>query len=197
MTTPNLIQLSRQEKKAARRVAISIFTVIACVALFAVVLLASQSRAGKEDDAKAIRIRAKLNAIPTTEKVSLTNDEWSKILSRGQFYVLREAGTELPFFNQYANNHQKGIYVCAACGNELFSSETKFDSRTGWPSFYAPIAAEKVKVSIDDSAGMTRDEVRCARCGSHLGHVFNDGPAPTHLRYCMNSVALKLNKQTE
>jgi len=107
MTTPNLIQLSRQEKKAARRVAISIFTVIACVALFAVVLLASQSRAGKEDDAKAIRIRAKLNAIPTTEKVSLTNDEWSKILSRGQFYVLREAGTELPFFNQYANSIRK------------------------------------------------------------------------------------------
>jgi len=196
MTTPNLIQLSRQEKKAARRVAISIFTVIACVALFAVVLLASQSRAGKEDDAEAIRIRAKLNAIPTTEKVSLTNDEWSKILSRGQFYVFRQAGTELPFFNQYANNHQKGIYVCAACGNELFSSETKFDSRTGWPSFYAPIAAEKVKVSIDDSAGMTRDEVRCARCGSHLGHVFNDGPAPTHLRYCMNSVALKLKTRT-
>lgn len=192
MTIQNLVRLSRKDKKTSQGIAI--FRVTIFVALFAVVLLINRSGVARGDDAEAIRIQAKLNAIPTTEKVSLTNDEWRKILPQGQFHVLREAGTELPFFNEYANNHQKGIYVCAACGNELFSSETKFDSGTGWPSFYAPIAERKVIVSTDNSAGMTRDEVRCGRCGSHLGHVFNDGPAPTHLRYCMNSAALKLKK---
>ena len=148
----------------------------------------------KSGDAEAAPVRAKLNAIPMNEKVTLSNDEWRKILSPERFHVLREAGTEPPFHNALWNNHEKGIFVCAACGNELFSSETKFESGTGWPSFFQPISKDKVAWGTDNSLGMTRDEVTCARCGSHLGHVFDDAPAPTHQRYCMNSASLQLEK---
>ncbi len=143
-------------------------------------------------DAAAARIRARVKALPMTEKVKLTNDLWRRILTSAQFFVLREAGTEPPFKNEYWNNHEKGIYVCAACGNELFGSNTKFESDTGSPSFYQPLAQDKILVLADNTGGMRREEVRCARCGSHLGHVFNDGPAPTYLRYCLNSTSLKL-----
>ena len=148
-------------------------------------------RVSQAEDANATRIRRQIQSTPMTHKVALSNDQWRKVLAPGQFQVLREAKTEAPYKNQYWNNHEKGIYLCGACGNELFSSETKFESRTGWPSFYAPLAKDKITETTDTSIGMTRDEVRCARCGSHLGHVFNDGPAPTHLRYCLNSLALK------
>lgn len=162
--------------------------------LYVVLLCILSVRLSLAEDAEAARVRRQIQSTPITQKVTLSDAQWRKVLSPGQFQILREAKTEPPYKNVYWNNHEKGIYLCAACGNELFGSDTKFESRTGWPSFYAPLARDKVTTTIDTSHGMTREEVRCARCGSHLGHVFNDGPPPSHLRYCLNSVALKLSK---
>ncbi|MDQ2731442.1 MAG: peptide-methionine (R)-S-oxide reductase MsrB [Armatimonadota bacterium] len=128
------------------------------------------------------------------DKVVKTEAEWKQILTPAQFAVMRKADTEPPFTGQYLHNYQPGIYVCAACNQEVFSSKTKFDSGTGWPSFWAPIAKGKIQTRTDNSDGMARVEVLCNRCGSHLGHVFEDGPKPTGLRYCMNGVALKFIK---
>lgn len=128
-------------------------------------------------------------------KVSKTEKEWQEQLSPESFHVLREKGTEAPFKNKYHDNKEKGTYHCAGCQSALFSSEKKFDSGTGWPSFSQPISEEDLETEEDKKFGMIRTEVHCSRCGGHLGHVFNDGPKPTGLRYCMNSAALKFKNE--
>jgi peptide-methionine (R)-S-oxide reductase len=129
-----------------------------------------------------------------TQKLELSEQEWRERLTPEQYEILRNGGTERAFTGVYWDEHGQGVYRCGACGAELFRSDTKFESRSGWPSFYEPTSLDSVITETDTSHGMSRTEVKCATCGSHLGHVFDDGPNPTGLRYCINSAALDLER---
>jgi len=126
---------------------------------------------------------------------NITEQEWKKKLTEEQYRILREKGTERAFSGKFYTNHEDGIYTCAACGTELFRSDTKYDSGSGWPSFYDAIGKDKLKFETDTRYGMTRIEISCANCGGHLGHVFDDGPNPTGKRYCVNSLSLDFKKK--
>ena len=130
-----------------------------------------------------------------SDKIKKTDQEWQGCLSSEQYKVMRQHGTERPFSGKYADSKAEGTYVCAGCGEALFSSDTKFDSGTGWPSYYQAINKDAVAETVDNSLGISRTEVHCRKCGSHLGHVFPDGPQPTGLRYCINSVSLDLKEK--
>jgi len=147
-------------------------------------------------DGKIPIYSAATGTVGLVEPIEKTEAEWKSILPAQTFEVARRKGTELAFTGAYHTTHDDGIYQCACCGTDLFDSKDKFESGTGWPSYSAPIAKENVKKAEDRSFGMLRVEVLCARCGAHLGHVFDDGPPPTHQRYCMNSASLRLVKRS-
>ena len=167
------------------------------------VLMASSYRAGSLKAAepttqKSIPPEIAAKLVPdASNKVHLTEDEWKQILTPEKYHILREGGTECAFDNEFFNNHETGNYACAGCGQMLFASTHKFDSGTGWPSFFQAMDPKAVDTKSDTTLGMTRTEILCSRCGGHLGHVFEDGPKPTGLRYCVDSASLTFIKQGE
>lgn len=156
------------------------------------VIITASCRSNRHDSKKnsAVPLNSAQTGGNMTDKLIKSDQQWKNPLTSEQYRVTQKCGTELPFTGKYYNFKGKGKYVCVVCSNELFSSDTKYDSGTGWPSFYKPADPNNIDEQKDTSLFMTRTEVRCARCGAHLGHVFDDGPAPTGLRYCINSAAL-------
>jgi peptide-methionine (R)-S-oxide reductase len=165
-------------------------TLMASLAALVAVAMPAGGR-GKSARAAAPRVPTEAPPAPKFEPVRKTAEAWRRTLTPSQYHVLREQGTEIAFTGAYWNEHRAGRYLCAGCGLELFGSDTKFESGTGWPSFWRPAFRGVVTETRDTSYGMVRTEVECARCGGHLGHVFDDGPEPTGLRYCINSASLR------
>ncbi len=159
------------------------------------VALMLTSCAQKNQSAKNIKKETRMENNNDTTQVVKTEEEWRSFLTPEQYHVIREKGTEAPFTGKLLLNKDKGVYTCAACGNELFTSDMKFDSHCGWPSFDKEIAGGKIKTHIDTSYGMIRTEIMCAKCGGHLGHLFDDGPTETGARYCVNSLSIDFKKQ--
>lgn len=157
-------------------------------------LLFANGTNGQHMDMTSKKLKVDEKALANVERIVKSEEEWRKILTPEQYYILRQKGTERPFSGKFYKHKDKGVYVCAACGYELFSSEQKFDSGCGWPSFFDEISKGRIKYGTDTSHGMLRTEIMCARCDGHLGHVFDDGPAPTGLRYCVNSVSIDFKK---
>jgi peptide-methionine (R)-S-oxide reductase len=163
------------------------------MALFAIVFFANCSHSQQNQNTSQM-IELNKGDKPVIGKVEKSDEEWKKILSPEQFYVLRQKGTERAFTGKFYKHKEKGVYVCGGCKYELFTSDQKYDSGCGWPSFYDELEAGRIKTKLDTSHGMVRTEILCGRCDGHLGHVFEDGPNPTGLRYCVNSLSLDFVK---